>query len=507
MAACAGSAFTAAKDMASTTQPRTPITSLVVPARVLSGVVFLLAALLLHGSAGAAVEGPKASARAYAVRVAVPAGSGTTAAYVAAPPQSAASLPSYSWGNGVVTTGELAAGARTSIGSASAESVAAASAASVALFGGEITIGSVDLRALSRASGTGATGRFASSALAGVTVLGEAVEPAVNKRVALGDWGYAVLLEQAVVGQSGARLGKRLSVRGIHVFLTADHGGLPAGTEIVVGYADAAASAPKAAPSPQPEPQPSAPPPPGPPKDPIPPPPGAPTPVPPPVVQNPPANVQPELTEKGYVFPVYGPASFSDDFRAGRASTGWHHGNDIFASHGAPILAVADGELFLVGWNTIGGDRLWLRDAQGNEFYYAHLSAFSPLARDGARVQAGDVIGFVGSSGDALGTPPHLHFEIHPRALLWLGYDGVVNPYPYLLAWKRLLDVSFDTAWAPPPGKARPAGAVLLFAEDIATESGLDWNGIRDIVAMPQLFGEGPPGPKVVTATPALTRG
>jgi hypothetical protein len=477
-----------------------------VPARVLSGVVFLLAVLVLHGSAAAAAEGPQASARAYAVRVVVPSGTGTTAAFVAAPPQAAASLPSYSWGNGVVTTGELASGARTSTGSGSAESVGAASAASVTLFGGEITIGSVDLRAIARASGTGAGGRFASSALASVTVLGEAVEPAVNKRVPLADWGYAVLLEQAVSGQSGTRLSKRLSVRGLHVFLTADHGGLPAGTEIVIGFADAAASAPKAAPSPQPQQQP-APPPPGPPKDPIPPPPGAPPPAPPPVVQNPPANVQPELTKKGYVFPVYGPASFSDDFRAGRASTGWHHGNDIFAAFGAPILAVTDGELFLVGWNTIGGNRLWLRDGQGNEFYYAHLSAFSPLARDGARVQAGDVIGFVGTSGDALGTPPHLHFEIHPRALLWLGYDGVVNPYPYLLAWKRLLDVSFDTAWAPPPGKARPAGAILLFAEDIATESGLDWSGIRDIVAMPDLFGEGLPGPKVVTATPSLTRG
>lgn len=478
----------------------------VVPARVLSGVVFLLVALVVHGSAVAAPAPPKASASAFAIQVVVPSGNGTTAALVTAPPQSAASLPSYSWGNGVVTTGELAAGARTTAGSTSADSVAAASLGSIALFGGEITIGSVELKSVARASGTGAGGRFAASALTSVTVLGEAVEAAVNKRVPLADWGYAVLLEQAVSGQSGTRLSKRVSVRGVHVFLTADHGGLPAGTEIVVGYADAAASAPKAAPASQPEPSPT-PQPPGPPRDPVLPPPGAPSPTPPPIVQNPPANVQPELTKRGYVFPVYGPASFSDDFRAGRASTGWHHGNDIFAPFGAPILAVTDGELFLVGWNTIGGNRLWLRDGDGNEFYYAHLSAFSPVARDGARVRAGDVIGFVGNSGDALGTPPHLHFEVHPVGLLWLGYDGVVNPYPYLLAWKRLLDVSFDAAWAPPPGKARPAGAVLLLTEDIATKSGLDWTGIRDVVAMPELFGEGPPGPKVIKATPSLTRG
>ena len=78
------------------------------------------------------------------------------------------------------------------------------------------------------------------------------------------------------------------------------------------------------------------------------------------------------------------------------------------------MLAVAGGTIFSVGWNDIGGNRLWLRDTKGNEFYYAHLSAFSTLAVNGAQVQAGDVIGFVGNTGDAAGTPPHLHFEIHP---------------------------------------------------------------------------------------------
>ena len=156
----------------------------------------------------------------------------------------------------------------------------------------------------------------------------------------------------------------------------------------------------------------------------------------------------------GYVFPVTGQASFSDDFRAPRSTT-WHHGIDIFADHGTPLLAVADGSLFNVGWNDIGGNRLWLRDSAGNEFYYAHLAGFSPLARDGATVRAGDVIGFVGDSGDAAGTPAHLHFEMHPPELRHLGYDGVVNPYPYLVAWKagRGADAqqSFD-GWVFPVG-------------------------------------------------------
>ena len=61
----------------------------------------------------------------------------------------------------------------------------------------------------------------------------------------------------------------------------------------------------------------------------------------------------------GYVFPVYGPASFGDTFGAprGDVSGGWHHGEDIFAPLGTPLLAVADGTVFSVGWNDIGGWR------------------------------------------------------------------------------------------------------------------------------------------------------
>ena len=113
----------------------------------------------------------------------------------------------------------------------------------------------------------------------------------------------------------------------------------------------------------------------------------------PPIVR--PPQITPKLTAGGYVFPVYGPSSFTDTFGAfrGDVSGGWHHGDDIFAPLGAPILAVATGTVFSVGWNEIGGNRLWLRDGQGNLFYYAHLSAFSPLAVNGRRVDAGDVLG------------------------------------------------------------------------------------------------------------------
>ena len=156
---------------------------------------------------------------------------------------------------------------------------------------------------------------------------------------------------------------------------------------------------------------------------------------------------------------------------------------------GAPLLAVADGTLFSVGWNDIGGLRLWLRDTKGNEFYYAHLSAFSPLAIDGARVRAGDVIGFVGNSGDAETTPPHLHFEIHPVGLLGLGYDGVINPYRYLLAWQRLEDVRFvaGAGWVPAlhAVRAPSPGAYLLSSTDISSANGLDPGSLRRAMAKP----------------------
>jgi hypothetical protein len=205
-------------------------------------------------------------------------------------------------------------------------------------------------------------------------------------------------------------------------------------------------------------------------------------------VRDPPPDLRPQITGAGYVFPVYGPASFTDDFAAARASTGWHHGNDIFAPLGAPVLAVADGTLFSVGWNTIGGHRLWLRDRQGNEYYYAHLSAFSPLAADGAQVEAGDVVGFVGATGDAVGTPPHLHFEIHPAALLGLGYDGVVNPYPYLVAWNARRDAGEVAAGQ--VASAPQAASAVLGWQDISSASGITPGAVQRAYDAPLLLGE-----------------
>jgi murein DD-endopeptidase MepM/ murein hydrolase activator NlpD len=205
--------------------------------------------------------------------------------------------------------------------------------------------------------------------------------------------------------------------------------------------------------------------------------------LPSPVVTKP-QRKTPSLGGGPYVFPVLGPSSFVDTFGAARADVSWHHGDDIFAPLGAPILAVADGTLFSVGWNDIGGNRLWLRDRAGNYFYYAHLAAFAAIAIDGMDVHAGDVVGFVGNTGDARTTPYHLHFEVHPVGLLGLGYDGAVNPTGYLESWARLDGVGPESiagivaGWPRAGATAPKPGLVLLESSDISSTSGLDPNSL-----------------------------
>jgi murein DD-endopeptidase MepM/ murein hydrolase activator NlpD len=140
-----------------------------------------------------------------------------------------------------------------------------------------------------------------------------------------------------------------------------------------------------------------------------------------------------------YVFPVDGGASYVDTYGANRNDIydGWHHGDDLFAPLGTPVVAVARGTLSLVGWNELGGWRLWLTDNKGNSFYYAHLAGYARWILTHHHVRAGQVVGFLGRTGDAFTTTPHLHFEIHPHQPLYvnLGYDGAVDPTTYLQKW------------------------------------------------------------------------
>ena len=455
-------------------------------ARASIGLGLALALLTAGAVRAAAPSQAGATARAFAIRVVVPGQPGLVTTTVGAPPDAVqfsggASYPADGslLAAGSYTASASAAGGQTAYGKASSE------VTSVSLFGGEVTASSIAAHANATARPGKAAGDLSGSGVASLTVLGQAVGAGANARVALGDWGYAITLEQ---GTEPTDDGFRGFVTALDVVLTAEHNGFPAGTQIQIGHAEVAAEAPPAPPVAKPAPVLK--------------PPGQrrtgngkvrtpPEPertfpgLPPQIAPRRPApDLVPRLTVRGYVFPVYGPVSFSNTFEAPRAGVGWHHGEDIFAPLGAPVLAVAKGTVYSVGWNDLGGNRLWLRDAKGNQFYYAHLSAFTPLAVNNAHVDAGDVLGFVGNTGDAQSTPYHLHFEIHPVELLYLGYDGVVSPYPFLLKWQRLEDLRFAAAagWAPPSApkaNAPQPGAILLQASDISAANGLEPASLR----------------------------
>lgn len=165
---------------------------------------------------------------------------------------------------------------------------------------------------------------------------------------------------------------------------------------------------------------------------------------------------------------------------AGRRS---HQGVDIFARRGTPVVAVADG-MARPATNELGGNVVWLYDgARGRTYYYAHLDRWA-LA-DAAVVRAGDTVGFVGNTGNARTTPPHLHFGV---------YDGgAVDPLPFLEpddpapprltapldhvgTWVRVLPTETELRSGPHRGAATLA---LLTRGSLASVSGVSQRAFR----------------------------
>ena len=163
------------------------------------------------------------------------------------------------------------------------------------------------------------------------------------------------------------------------------------------------------------------------------------------------------LARPGYAFPVAGQHNYVDTFGAPRSDVPVHVGNDIFAAFGTPIVAVADGRIYRVGTLKISGNRLWLRDKKGYRYFYCHLSDFAAAAYNGADVHAGEVIGFVGNTGDAEPTPPHLHFEVH------MPNGAVVDPYSNLQRWDQsgVTSASWLRRYGKDPG-VRPGALVVV---------------------------------------------
>ena len=422
-------------------------------------------------------------ASAVIVQVSVPGQDTVSLGEISWPENSSAELQSFSYPDdgSVVRVGLSRATVSAQTGQ-TATAQAHAETIAVSLFGGDIVASQITAQASAGSSSRSAGADVAGTIVEGLRVLNQDVPSSAGTSSPVADWGTLEVLSKTIASRRGRTPSARGTSVALRVRLLAPHAGLAAGSEVVIGSASATATAepPPSAPTNTPrgaqvgsEPvKPSgvtAPPEPS----------GGLT-IPGGPVKTGPPDVKVTLSGEGFVFPVYGTVSFGDSFGAPRPDVagGWHHGEDIFAPIGTPILAVASGTLYSIGWNDIGGYRLWLRDRSGNQFYYAHLSAYSPLAVEGNDVDAGDVIGFVGDSGDADGGAPHLHFEIHPAALVGLGYDGVVAPYPFLNAWRRAEDIFFTAGRIYVPSEhgavsLPPPGAVLLQADDIASTSGL----------------------------------
>jgi murein DD-endopeptidase MepM/ murein hydrolase activator NlpD len=295
----------------------------------------------------------------------------------------------------------------------------------LSLFGGAITARRITLEA---------RGEDLSVRIRGLVIEGRPVSPQPGRRLAIQKWGYAIAQGNGL---------DSLAVGALAVHLLEPHAGLSAGTVLLVSFAGLPRRlATQAQPTKH--------------------------------AQSArherrrshkrkrrrgrPLKVTPPLGLSHYVFPVAGRSDYVDTYGAFRGDVpgNWHHGDDIFAGLGTPVLAVADGTLNRVGWEKLGGWRLWVRDGMRNEFYYAHLSGYSPLALRSKHIKAGDVIGFIGNTGDAFTTSPHLHFEIHPHSLLQLHYNGAVDPTSYLDEWHRVARIR-----APKPAHpAFPGGAV-----------------------------------------------
>jgi murein DD-endopeptidase MepM/ murein hydrolase activator NlpD len=137
-----------------------------------------------------------------------------------------------------------------------------------------------------------------------------------------------------------------------------------------------------------------------------------------------PAEAVTTIDGRRYACPVEPPYSYTDTWGAARSGGRSHQGTDIMAPSGAKELAYADGVISREHTNTLGGITLYLQGDNGDEYYYAHLSGYAVGV--GARVRAGQVVSYVGNTGDARYTAPHLHFEVHP------GGGSPVNPYPYV---------------------------------------------------------------------------
>jgi murein DD-endopeptidase MepM/ murein hydrolase activator NlpD len=116
----------------------------------------------------------------------------------------------------------------------------------------------------------------------------------------------------------------------------------------------------------------------------------------------------------------------TDTWGAPRGTDRQHEGQDIFAPKGTPIYSATTGYVYKVGENNLGGQTVSVIGDGGRVYYYAHLDAYAPGINVGDAVTRRTILGYVGTTGNAQGTPPHLHFGVYTSS-------GAINPLPLLI--------------------------------------------------------------------------
>ena len=132
----------------------------------------------------------------------------------------------------------------------------------------------------------------------------------------------------------------------------------------------------------------------------------------------------PQPTELAMPVDAIDPHALRDTWHAARAPNRRHEGIDIFAKKGTPVLASTEGIVLRLEETPVGGKVVWVLGPAGHHHYYAHLDRFGTV-RAGDRLRAGTLLGYVGNTGNAKTTPPHLHYGVYAD-------EGAINPYPLL---------------------------------------------------------------------------
>lgn len=117
----------------------------------------------------------------------------------------------------------------------------------------------------------------------------------------------------------------------------------------------------------------------------------------------------------------------ADTWGAPRSGGRTHEGQDIFAPKGTKILSATNGYVYRIGENNLGGQTVSVISSGGRVYYYAHLDEYAPNLKVGDPVTTRTVLGFVGTTGNAQGTPPHLHFGVYT-----FGFGNAINPLPLI---------------------------------------------------------------------------